>query len=136
MIVTDSGPLFAASDVRDTDHRRSAAALSALRDPVVVPVTVLTEVCRLLRQRLSATHELQFLRSCAAGELQIEQLDDGDILRAAELIERYADANIGFTDASVVAVAERLNVTRLLTLDCRAFGLVRPRHCEAFDLLP
>jgi predicted nucleic acid-binding protein len=39
-------------------------------------------------------------------------------------------------DASVVAAAERLAVTELATVDRRHFGVVRPRHAEAFVLLP
>jgi len=33
-------------------------------------------------------------------------------------------------------VAERLGVAGLLTLDHRHFGLIRPRHCTALDILP
>ncbi len=135
-IIADSGPVFAALDADDPWHGPITAVLPTLREPVIVPFTVIVEVCRLLRRRLTPAHEARFLRSCAAGEVQIEQLTMEDMERAAELVAGYADANIGFVDASVVAVAERLNVTRLLTLDRRDFSLVRPRHCEAFDLLP
>jgi len=39
-------------------------------------------------------------------------------------------------DASVVAVAERLKVTEVFTLDVRHFAAVRPVHVPAFTLLP
>lgn len=39
-------------------------------------------------------------------------------------------------DATLIAIAERLKAFTLLTLDRREFTLVRPRHCQAFDLLP
>jgi predicted nucleic acid-binding protein len=51
-------------------------------------------------------------------------------------MRQYADSDIGFVDASIVAVAERLNVRKIVTLDRRHFGLIRPRHCEAFAILP
>lgn len=54
----------------------------------------------------------------------------------AELTERYADLGLGGTDASVVAIAERLGIDRIATLDRRHFSVVRPRHIEAFQLLP
>jgi predicted nucleic acid-binding protein len=41
-----------------------------------------------------------------------------------------------FVDATVVAIAERLKIQRILTTDCRDFSLVRPRHCKEFELLP
>jgi hypothetical protein len=39
-------------------------------------------------------------------------------------------------DACVIALAERLGVTRVATLDTRHFSVVRPRHVPAFTLLP
>lgn len=59
-----------------------------------------------------------------------------DLTRAAELVERYADFPLGATDASVVALAERLGDTEVATLDRRHFAAVRPRHTESLTLLP
>ena len=59
-----------------------------------------------------------------------------DLDRAIELIEQYADAEIGLVDASVVAIAERLRIARILTLDRRRFSFVKPRHCTALELVP
>jgi hypothetical protein len=42
---------------------------------------------------------------------------------------KYSDAALGFVDASIVAVAERLKIKELLTTDRRHFSLIRPRHC-------
>ena len=43
---------------------------------------------------------------------------------------------LGFVDASVVAVAERLKTTELATTDRRTFTIVRPGHTESFTLVP
>ncbi|MDJ1182374.1 hypothetical protein PMH09_04135 [Roseofilum sp. BLCC_M143] len=43
---------------------------------------------------------------------------------------------LDFVDASIAAVAERINVTRILTLDRRDFTILRPRHCDYFEILP
>jgi predicted nucleic acid-binding protein len=51
-------------------------------------------------------------------------------------MRRYEDAQIGFVDATVVAIAERLKLKRILTTDRRDFSLMRPRHCKEFELLP
>ncbi len=56
--------------------------------------------------------------------------------RIADLVERYADLPLGTADASVVALAERFGATTIVTLDRRHFGVIRPRHCAAFALLP
>ena len=59
-----------------------------------------------------------------------------DYRRIIELIEIYADLGLGFIDASIVAVAERLDVSRLATLNHRDCSVVRPAHVAAFELLP
>jgi predicted nucleic acid-binding protein len=72
----------------------------------------------------------------ASGELHLEATTTGDLVRMAELVRTYADFPLGAADASVIAVAERLDVTQIATIDHRHFRVVRPRHCDAFDLLP
>ena len=59
-----------------------------------------------------------------------------DYLRSAEILRQYSDANLDLVDALIAATAERLNIIRILTLDRRDFQLIRPRHCEGFELLP
>ncbi len=59
-----------------------------------------------------------------------------DIGRRADLAERYADLGLGGTDASLVAIAERLGIDRIATFDRRHFSVVRPAHVEIFTLLP
>jgi uncharacterized protein len=67
---------------------------------------------------------------------RLTELTPGDISRSVEILQKYADTRIDFVDASVAAVAERLDVTRILTLDQRDFSLIRPKHCDYFELLP
>lgn len=52
------------------------------------------------------------------------------------LVSTYADLRLGAVDASVIAVAERLSISTLITIARRHFSVVRPRHIEAFELLP
>lgn len=80
--------------------------------------------------------EVSLLGSLAAGIVILEPVKPPDLLRMAELVARYSDLPLGTVDASVVAAAERLEVTTIATLDRRDFGVVRPRHVEAFELLP
>ena len=54
----------------------------------------------------------------------------------AELVVRYGDLPLGTTDASVVALAERLKIDEVATLDRRHFAVVRPSHTSALKLLP
>jgi predicted nucleic acid-binding protein len=64
------------------------------------------------------------------------ELTTADVARMADLTERYADLRLGGTDASLVAIAERLSIRRIATFDRRHFTVVRPAHVDAFTLLP
>ena len=57
-------------------------------------------------------------------------------MRIAELVARYHDLPLGTVDASVVALAERLRIEVIATLDRHHFTVVRPKHIRAFALLP
>jgi predicted nucleic acid-binding protein len=61
---------------------------------------------------------------------------EADLVRATELERDDAELDLGFVDASIVALCERLGETRLATLDRRVFSVVRPRHCRQLTLVP
>ena len=97
---------------------------------------VVTEVAYLLESRLGTEAEVRFLGDLASGTLLVEPVLAGDWLRIAELVAMYRDLPLGTVDASVVAAGERLGISEIATLDRRHFTVVRPRHVEAFELLP
>lgn len=70
------------------------------------------------------------------GFYTVESMMLADIARAADLVEKYADLPLGTADACVVALAERLGITRVATLDTRHFSVVKPRYTSAFTLVP
>ena len=101
-----------------------------------MPTLVVAEVTYLLGTRHGSEAEVRFLGDIASGDMVLEPVHARDLLRIAELVARYHDLPLGTVDASVVAAAERLDVTEVATTDRRHFGVVRPAHAEAFDLLP
>lgn len=79
---------------------------------------------------------LALLRDIEDGSYLVEDLIAGDYRRVRELIDRYEDLGVGFVDAAVLAVVERLREPKLATLDRRHFSVMRPRHVDALELLP
>jgi len=77
-----------------------------------------------------------FVASLAATELTLEIPRQEDYSRSAEILRQYSDAKLDFIDTLIVAIAERLNITRVLTLDRRDFLLICPHHCSGFEILP
>ena len=135
-ILVDTGILYAMADIDDTWHESVKIFLQNITETLIIPITVLPEICYLLNSHLSREAERKLIASIIQGELKIEGLTHEDFRRSYQLIESYSDINIGFVDASVAAVAERLKIHRILTTDRRHFSIIRPRHCHAFDLLP
>ncbi len=97
---------------------------------------MVAEVSYLVGTNLGAAAEMDFFRMLKSDRFRVEQLTGQDVARVVELIERYADMRLGGTDASVIAVAERLGFEAVATLDHRHFTVVRPTHVEALMLLP
>lgn len=67
--------------------------------------------------RLGSETEAAFLDAVASGEFELAAVRAGDLRRMAELVRRYTEFLLGAADASVVAVAERLQATRIAPLD-------------------
>ncbi|RMI31057.1 PIN domain-containing protein [Nocardia stercoris] len=135
-LIVDAGPLYAYVDADDAHHRASLKLLQTHRGPLVVPALVITEAAYLIGTRLGADAEVRFLGDFAEGLFEVEPVHPADWLRIAELVARYRDRPLGTADASVIAAAERLKITQIATVDRRHFSAVRPRHVEAFELLP
>lgn len=134
LAIVDAGPLYAAADVDDDDHAHSVATLSRGDLRLVVAELAVAEATYFVGRRLGAAAESAFLRGL--GAFAVEGPTREDIARMAELVEEYSDFPLGGTDASVAALAERLDAATVITLDRRHFGAVRPRHVESFELLP
>ena len=136
MLVVDTGPLVVTADRSDKDHHACRALLEGDEGPLVTTAMVIAEAAYLIDRQLGPVAEASLYDSILSGQLEIASLDREDWHRIAELVSTYASLRLGGTDASLVALAERLGTTRIATLNHRHFRIVRPRHAEAFELLP
>jgi predicted nucleic acid-binding protein len=138
VILVDTNVLVAAGNTAETDHSQARELLEAVQDDLLVVPMVVAEVCHLVgtRDRGGPAAEAAFLRTIAAGQLQLTTMTTADVGRMAQLVEQYADLGLGGTDASLVAIAERLGIDQVATFDRRHFTVVRPRHVDTLTLLP
>jgi predicted nucleic acid-binding protein len=132
--IVDAGPLYAAADSDDADHADCLKTLQRSDLRLVVAALAVAEATYFVGRRLGPAAERTFLEGL--GELDVEAPTAEDFARMAELVEQYRDFPLGGTDASIVALAERLGATTIVTLDRRHFSAVKPRHCDSFELLP
>jgi predicted nucleic acid-binding protein len=105
-------------------------------ETLVVPQLVVAETAYLVGKIAGAAAEAQLLRQLGESAVVFEPFEVADLGRAAELVETYADLPLGTVDAAVIAAAERLGAATIATLDHRHFTVVRPKHVEAFQLVP
>lgn len=136
IVVADTGGIYALLDDDDLAHHAIRAWWESGAEDVVLPVTILPEITYLVHERRGVDAEIRFAEAVAAGEFAIEPVERDDIGRAAVLMADYRDLRLGFVDATVIAVAERLDARSVLTTDRRHFGVVRPRHVERLRLVP
>jgi predicted nucleic acid-binding protein len=135
VLLVDTNVLLAAADTSTPEHARCAAVRETHTD-IAITTPVAVETAWMIESRLGPTAEATFVASVAAGELTVVDLAPIDWARCAELITRYHDLSLGLVDASVIAIAERLNVDTIATLNHRDFAVVRPAHRDAFQLIP
>ncbi|NEO88019.1 MAG: PIN domain-containing protein [Spirulina sp. SIO3F2] len=133
--IADTGFVVALLNGQDQNH--AAVAHTYQQHPkIALPQPALTEIAYLLGRDAGIPLVVQFLRSLPQGRFQIVTLTPADSQRIADILETYQDSKIDFVDACVMAIAERLKLQTVLTLDRRDFTIFRPRHCTAFNLLP
>ena len=123
MILVDTGPLVALFDPADADHQRCVDQLREIEQPIATTVPVLTEAFHLLRPAsVGARRLMDFV---ADEGLRVLFLEDDSLARAFQLMAQYADAPMDLADASLVAMAERLELQSVFTIDRNHFHSYR-----------
>jgi uncharacterized protein len=135
-LVVDTGPLLASLDRKDQHHRACAALLRGTQGRVVIPSPILVEVDYWCGGKGLALAFDELLRDVRRGAYEVEEVSPTDRDRILELRATYRDLRVGYVDAAVLTIVERLGERKLATLDRRHFGVMRPRHVAALELLP
>ena len=139
-IVADTGGLLRAlactADGKPTFPEYGNVLTSA--SLVIVPGLVLAEVDYFLRGNRSAMRKLVAEIFDPGTRYEYELPLPSDVVRALELNARFKKLNLGLVDGTVIAIAERRHVYRVLTTDRRDFGAIRVGPClaRALGLLP
>ncbi len=134
--LVDSSFLYATVDRGDKNHLQVVGLLANLTDDLFLPTTILEEVVYLLQAQLGHVQVRYFVHQLESSPIRIEVIRKADLTRIYELMDLYADVKLDFVDASLVAVAERLKIHRILTMDRRDFLMIEPNHCDCFEILP
>lgn len=129
LLLCDSGPLIASSNSQDREHLRVTQLLAGWRGKLLIPEPVLGETCNFLRNNVrdGPAKEVRFLRALTrGGDFEIADPTSEDRRRATELAEQLVTGPAGYVDSMVIAMAERLNIAHIATLDFKLIGMMSP----------
>lgn len=132
--ILDAGPLYAATDRSEPDHRRCVDVLRRRDLELVIPVLAVAEAAHFVGKRLGPITESAFVRGLSGFAIETPGAEDWPLI--ADLVERYADLRLGTTDAATIVLADRLGTDLIVTLDRRHFGTVQSPQGRRFRLLP
>lgn len=135
-IIADSSFIYALFNARDPRNQVASVYASANRDIIVVPEIVLPEISYLFRRDFGYMGIQTLLDQVMEYEVPFVRLERADLPRISEIATTYASAEFDIVDCCIMAIAERLDITRIATFDRRDFSIYRPRHCPFFELLP
>jgi len=139
VIICDTGPIFAVADRKDVDHDACVELFTGLRlagRRLAGAPNGAGGGGHLLSTKLGSFAEVAFLESLVIGSFELVELTPPDVTQIADLAGRYSDLPLGTTYASVIALAERLDIDGIAALDHWHFRIVRPSHVQALTLLP
>lgn len=137
MIVADTSGLYAIFNRRQPEHEAARAAVERDGGPLVLSPLVLAELDYFVLTRLGPRAEQVVLAELKSPAYRLALFTDDDLRLASEIALKYGDMQLGLTDASVVVHASRHKTNKVLSLDHKHFGAVRPLTDDAsFTLLP
>jgi predicted nucleic acid-binding protein len=120
-VLLDTGIVYAYYDRSDQWHGRAVTLIQSEQRGLILPAPVIPEVDHLLGQRLGAKSRLTFYAGLVEGYYLVVDLPQDAYARVADLNRHFADLDVGFVDAAVIAIGEVLGVRRIATADRRHF---------------
>ncbi len=134
-VILDTNVIYSMMDKDDRQHLKIKKFFQENNDFLyILPSTTIIEICYLVRTRLSPHLEIRFLEEINRN-FNLEPVRDADIFRIVEILKKYDTLGIGYVDASIVAIAERLRLNKILTLDKKHFEVLVPMGFDSFDIL-
>jgi len=135
-VIVDTSALLAYFDTNEPDHKAVSRAIEESSELLVVSPYVIAELDYLIATRVGVDSELAVLRELSSSAWELVSFGALDLERAASIIRKFRDQDIGVADASNVVLADRYHTRKIVTLDRRHFAVLRPIGGGRFTILP
>ncbi|CAN5874389.1 PIN domain-containing protein [soil metagenome] len=134
-VLIDAGPLIAIFNRSDQHHRVCVDIVQSLDSTFYTTLPVVTEAMHVAGARLGWVAQNALWKLVLRGDLLLEHPTLQDLERMHALMVQYRDRPIDFADASLVALAERLSLVKLFTVNRRDFSVYRLEGKKAFTVI-
>ena len=131
-VLLDTGVIVALLDRSEGNHRRCAAAVQNIANPLVTCEAVIAESCYLLRNIDGAPEAV--LENVQGALFHIPFSISRSAASVRRLLRKYRDRGIDFADACLIQLAEELDTGEILTLD-DDFHVYRWKKNKAFHFV-
>jgi predicted nucleic acid-binding protein len=134
LILIGTGPIVALFDKDDRYHVLCVEILKEIREPLITTWPVLTECFYLLNFSWEVQDSLWLF--IQRGGVEIYPIEKELLIRCRELTKQYRDLPMDLADATLVALADILEVPKIFTLDHKDFTIYRFKQKKRFTLIP
>ena len=128
----DTGPCIALFDRDDHFHNEIKSFLKNYRGHLITSWAVITETLHMLD--FDYRVQLDFLKWLERGALEVAGPERKDLNRIIELTEKYHDLPIDFADATLLAIAERRQISSVISID-NDFQVYRTAYGKPLEML-
>ncbi|MDE2820921.1 MAG: PIN domain-containing protein [Chloroflexota bacterium] len=135
-LITDTSFLYALYNENDIRHLDANRFAETTTETMLIPCVALPELTYLFIRDAGYRGVETFYAYFKDMSPQLVWILPEDVYKIHEIIETYASAEFDIVDCCIMALAERLQITRIATFDRRDFSIFRPRHCDFLELLP
>ncbi len=133
-ILADTSGIIALLDASDKHHQSVIEVVENY--DIIIPSTIIPEVDYLATKYLGESAFAIFIEDLFNGYFEYLSVSIDDLKRAYLIMNKYQDIYLGIVDTSIVALAEKYEIRKILTLDRRHFSLIKPNKIKYLELLP
>lgn len=111
----DAGPVIALFDRDDQYHREVYEFMRKFEGRLISTWPVLTEISYMLD--FNKQVQLDFLNWVSEGGIEVLSLEQWQLLKIREIMDKYSDLPADFADASLLVAAEIRSLDSIISLD-------------------